>query len=488
MKIINQEGLSFDDILLVPQKSEILPRQTNLSTFLTKRIKLNIPIISSPMDTVTESEMAIAMAREGGIGIIHKNLTIDKQVEEVDKVKRAESGMIVNPITLSPDEPIKKALEIMENYKISGIPITKNEKLVGILTNRDLRFEENTDKKIYEVMTKENLVTVPVGTTLKQAEKILQKHKIEKLLVVDKNNKLKGLITFKDIEKKIKFPHASKDKLGRLLVGAAVGIINNSDSLERIDKLIKVGVDIILIDAAHGHSKNVIETLKFIKKNYNIEVIAGNVVTEEGAEDLIKAGADALRVGIGAGAICTTRVISGVGVPQITAIINCYKVAQKHRIPIIADGGIKSSGDIVKALACGASTVMLGNLLAGTEESPSEDIVYEGKRYKVYRGMGSLGAMLKGSKERYGQGEIISSKLVPEGIEGMVPYKGSVNQCLNQLIGGVRSGMGYCGSRNLKELVKKAKIIKITSRALKESHPHSIVITKEAPNYLPKLN
>jgi len=485
---INGEGLTFDDVLLVPRRSNILPKEVDLSTQLTKKIKLNIPIVSSPMDTVTESEMAIALAREGGIGIIHKNLPIDKQVEEVDKVKRAESAMIVNPITLSPEKPISEAIKIMEEYKISGIPITKKEKLVGILTHRDLRFEEDLDKKISEVMTKKNLITVPVGTTLKQAEKILKKYKIEKLLVVDKNKKLKGLITFKDIEKKIKFPLASKDRLGRLLVGAAIGVISDRESEERLKRLIKAGVDVILVDAAHGHSQNVIKTISFIKKNYSIEVIAGNVVTAEGAHDLIRAGADALRVGIGAGTICITRVVAGIGMPQITAISNCYQVAKKYNIPIIADGGIQSSGDITKALACGASTVMLGNLLAGTEESPSEKIIYQGKYYKAYRGMGSLEAMIKGSKERYGQREITSSKLVPEGIEGMVPYKGLVNQYIHQLIGGVKSGMGYCGSKNLKELVKKAKFIKVTQAGLKENYPHHVIMTKESPNFISENN
>jgi IMP dehydrogenase len=478
-----EEGLTFDDILLVPQKSNVLPKEIDVSTNLTKKIKLNIPIVSAPMDTVAESELAIALAREGGIATIHKNLSIKEQVAEVDKVKRSESGMIVNPITLSPYEPILKAVEIMEQYKISGIPITRGEKLIGILTNRDLRFEEDFDKKISEVMTKGKLITVPIGTTLEQAKKILQEHRIEKLLVVDKEKNLKGLITFKDIEKKIKFPYASKDELGRILVGAACGVILGGDDKKRIEVLVEAGADVIVIDTAHGHSKNVIESVKFIKKKYKIEVIAGNVVTKEGAYDLIKAGADALRIGIGAGSICTTRIVSGVGMPQATAIRNCYEVAKKYKVPIIADGGIKYSGDITKALACGASTVMLGNLLAGTEESPGETVIYEGRSYKVYRGMGSLGAMRQGSKGRYGQESITSTKLVPEGIEGMVPYKGSVNQCINQLIGGLRSGVGYCGSRNLKELVQKAKFIRTTSTGFKEGHPHNMFITKESPNY-----
>jgi IMP dehydrogenase len=475
---------TFDDVLLVPAKSNVLPREVDVSTKLTRNIKLNIPLVSAAMDTVTESEMAIAIAREGGIGIIHKNMSIEKQASEVDKVKRSESGMILNPITLTPDRKVRDALEIMSTYKISGIPIVdSNGKLVGIVTNRDLRFEPDPDAEISRYMTNSNLITAPVGTTLEEAEKILQKYKIEKLPVVDKNGYLKGLITFKDIQKKKKYPNACKDELGRLRVGAAVGI--RSDTIERVEELKKVGVDVIVIDTAHGHSKGVIEMLKKIKKKFpELDVIAGNVATGEATLDLIKAGADAVKVGIGPGSICTTRVVTGVGVPQITAIMNCAEVAIKYKIPIIADGGIKQTGDIAKAIAAGADSVMIGALFAGTEESPGEKVLYEGRSYKVYRGMGSLEAMKSGSAERYFQDvEEDIKKLVPEGIEGRVPYKGHLHDVVYQMIGGLRSAMGYCGARNIEEMKLKTKFILMTNAGLRESHPHDVIITKEAPNY-----
>jgi IMP dehydrogenase len=475
---------TFDDVLLVPAKSNVLPREVDVSTKLTRNIKLNIPLVSAAMDTVTESEMAIAIAREGGIGIIHKNMSIEKQASEVDKVKRSESGMILNPITLTPDRKVRNALEIMSTYRISGIPIVdSNGKLVGIVTNRDLRFEPDPDAEISRYMTNSNLITAPVGTTLEEAEKILQKYKIEKLPVVDKNGYLKGLITFKDIQKKKKYPNACKDELGRLRVGAAVGI--RSDTIERVEELKKVGVDVIVIDTAHGHSKGVIEMLKKIKKKFpELDVIAGNVATGEATLDLIKVGADAVKVGIGPGSICTTRVVTGVGVPQITAIMNCAEVAIKYKIPIIADGGIKQTGDIAKAIAAGADSVMIGALFAGTEESPGEKVLYEGRSYKVYRGMGSLEAMKSGSAERYFQDvEEDIKKLVPEGIEGRVPYKGHLHDVVYQMIGGLRSAMGYCGARNIEEMKLKTKFILMTNAGLRESHPHDVIITKEAPNY-----
>jgi IMP dehydrogenase len=475
---------TFDDVLLVPAKSNVLPREVDVSTKLTRNIKLNIPLVSAAMDTVTESEMAIAIAREGGIGIIHKNMSIEKQASEVDKVKRSESGMILNPITLTPDRKVRDALEVMSTYRISGIPIVdSNGKLVGIVTNRDLRFEPDPDAEISRYMTNSNLITAPVGTTLEEAEKILQKYKIEKLPVVDKNGYLKGLITFKDIQKKKKYPNACKDELGRLRVGAAVGI--RSDTIERVEELKKVGVDVIVIDTAHGHSKGVIEMLKKIKKKFpELDVIAGNVATGEATLDLIKAGADAVKVGIGPGSICTTRVVTGVGVPQITAIMNCAEVAIKYKIPIIADGGIKQTGDIAKAIAAGADSVMIGALFAGTEESPGEKVLYEGRSYKVYRGMGSLEAMKSGSAERYFQDvEEDIKKLVPEGIEGRVPYKGHLHDVVYQMIGGLRSAMGYCGARNIEEMKLKTKFILMTNAGLRESHPHDVIITKEAPNY-----
>jgi len=476
------EALTFDDVLLLPAYSEVLPKDVDISTYLTKDLKLNMPLISAAMDTVTESATAITMAREGGIGVIHKNLSIESQALEVDKVKKSESGMIVDPITMEPENKIYEALEIMKRYKISGVPITKNRVLVGILTNRDLRFEKNLNRPIYEVMTKENLITVPEGTTLEEAKELLQKYRIEKLPVVDKNFKLKGLITIKDIEKARKYPNACKDSLGRLRVGAAVGVGPDRDA--RVEALIKAGCDVIFVDTAHGHSKLVIESVKVIKKKYpNVPLVAGNIATAEAALALIKAGVDAIKVGVGPGSICTTRIIAGVGVPQITAIMECYEVAKKYGIPVIADGGIKYSGDITKALAAGADTVMVGSLFAGTDESPGESILYQGRTYKVYRGMGSLEAMKKGSSDRYFQGDVEDVKLVPEGIEGRVPYRGPLSQTIFQLIGGLRSGMGYLGCKNIEELKTKTKFIKITSAGLRESHVHDVIITKEAPNY-----
>ncbi|MBM7582129.1 IMP dehydrogenase [Caldicoprobacter guelmensis] len=478
-KIIG-EGLTFDDVLLVPQRSEVLPKDVDLRTRLTKTITLNIPLASAAMDTVTEARMAIAIAREGGIGIIHKNMSIEEQAEQVDKVKRSEHGVIVDPFYLSPDHLVSDAVALMEKYHISGVPITENGKLVGIITNRDIRFETDFSKKIREVMTSENLITAPEGTTLEQAKEILRKYKIEKLPIVDEKGMLKGLITIKDIEKAIKYPNSAKDKNGRLLVGAAVGIAR--DTLERVEALVAAKVDVIVVDTAHGHSVGVINMVKQIKKKFpDLPVIAGNVATAEATRELIEAGADCVKVGIGPGSICTTRVIAGVGVPQITAIMECAEEADKYDIPIIADGGIKYSGDIVKAIAAGASVVMVGNLLAGTEESPGETELYQGRRFKVYRGMGSLGAMAAGSKDRYFQED--AKKFVPEGVEGRVPFKGPLADTVYQLMGGLRAGMGYCGARTIEELRKNAKFIKITSAGLKESHPHDIYITKEAPNY-----
>ncbi|EKE02342.1 MAG: hypothetical protein ACD_20C00399G0027 [uncultured bacterium] len=477
------DGLTFDDILLLPQQSDILPKDTDISTKLTQSIDLNIPIISAAMDTVTESRLAIGIAREGGIGIIHKNMSIEEQALEVKRVKKSESGMIINPITMHPDQKIYEALETMKKYSISGLPITQNGKLVGILTNRDLRFEVNLDQKIENVMTKENLITAPVGTTLEEAKKLLHKNKIEKLLVVNDNYELKGLITIKDIEKAIQYPNSCKDNLGRLRTGAAVGPTGDRD--ERIQALLNVGIDVICVDTAHGHSQNVVNAVREIKQTFpNIQLIAGNIATGEAAEALIKAGVDAIKIGVGPGSICTTRIVSGVGVPQVTAIMECQKVTQKLGIPIIADGGIKYSGDIVKALALGAHCVMIGGLFAGTEESPGETILYQGRSYKMYRGMGSIGAMKKGSKDRYFQShETNEIKLVPEGIEGKVPYRGSLSSSIYQLIGGLRSGMGYIGAKNLHELKERSKFVKITQSGLKESHVHDVIITKEAPNY-----
>ena len=479
-----QTGLTFDDVLLVPARSEVLPNRVNIETNLTKKIKINIPILSSAMDTVTEASMAIAVAREGGIGIIHRAMSPEKQAFEVDKVKKSESGMIIDPITVSPDAQIAEAMGLMERYRISGVPVTVNGKLTGILTNRDLRFETKITKKVSEVMTKKHLVTASVGTTLDEAKELLNEYKIEKLPIVDKDFRLKGLITIKDIEKRRKYPHSCKDRLGRLMVGAAVG--TGQDTLYRTKLLVNSGVDVIVIDTAHGHSKSVVSTLKAIRKKFDVEIVAGNVATPEGTRDLIRAGADAVKVGIGPGSICTTRIVAGAGVPQLTAIRNCYAVSQKYGIPLIADGGIKYSGDITKALAAGANCVMIGSLFAGTEESPGELVLLQGRSYKVYRGMGSIGAMEQGAKDRYQQEGVETHKLVPEGVEGKVPYKGLLSQSVLQLLGGLRSGMGYCGAKNLAELRKKAKFIKITNAGLRESHVHDVIITKEAPNYRPE--
>jgi IMP dehydrogenase len=462
----------------------VLPKEVDLQTNLTKNIKLNVPLLSSAMDTVTEASLAIAIAREGGIGIIHRAMSPEKQSQEIDKVKKSESGMITDPITVSPDAPISEAMALMERYRISGVPATVNGKLIGILTNRDLRFETKINKKVSEVMTKDRLITASVGTTLDEAKGLLHKYKIEKLPIVDKDFRLKGLITIKDIEKRKKYPNSSKDKLGRLMVGAAVGTA--SDTMHRAEMLINAGVDILVIDTAHGHSKAVITTLKAIKKKFSIEVIAGNVATAEATLDLINAGADAIKIGIGPGSICTTRIVAGAGVPQLTAIKNCYSVAKKYNIPLIADGGIKYSGDIAKALAAGANSVMIGSLFAGTDESPGEMMLFQGRSYKVYRGMGSIGAMATGAKDRYQQEGVETPKLVPEGVEGRVPHKGSLSQTVHQLLGGLRSGMGYCGAKNLSELRKNAKFIQITNAGLRESHVHDVIITKEAPNYSPE--
>lgn len=477
------EALTFDDVLLVPDYSEVLPKETDTKSWLTKNIQLNLPLVAAAMDTVTESGLAIALAREGGIGIIHKNMSIKQQVQEVDRVKRSESGMIYNPITLTPVHKVKEAMSLMNRYRISGIPIVEGSKLVGILTNRDLRFEVDTELEIKQVMTSRNLVTVPAGTTLEQAEKILQKNRIEKLPVVDGDNNLKGLITVKDIQKKRLYPMAAKDEHGRLRVGAAVGVAN--DTLERVQVLDDVQVDVIAIDTAHGHSKGVIETVKLVRQKYpQVEIIAGNVATGKGAQALIQAGANAIKVGMGPGAICTTRVVAGIGMPQITAIMNCAEVCQEHRIPLIADGGVKQTGDIPKAIAAGADTVMIGNLFAGTEESPGEKIYLGGRSFKVYRGMGSLSAMQHGSKDRYFQeGEKDLRKLVPEGIEGRVPYRGKLSEAVYQMVGGLKAAMGYCGTKNIEELQKKGQFVKITGAGLMESHPHDIVISREAPNY-----
>jgi IMP dehydrogenase len=477
-------GLTFDDVLLLPAKSEVLPREIDLTTLLTRNIKINIPIVSAAMDTVTEADLAIAVAREGGIGIIHRAMDPEKQAAEIDKVKKSESGMILDPITISQDSPISEAMSLMKKYKISGVPVTEKGKLIGILTNRDLRFETQLSRKVSQVMTRENLITSTVGTTLDKAKKILHKYKIEKLPIVDKENNLKGLITIKDIEKRKKYPNACKDRVGRLCVGAAVG--TGEDSIHRAGLLIKAGVDVIVIDTAHGHTTSVISMLRTLKKKFGVDVIGGNIATAEAAIDLIKAGADGIKIGIGPGSICTTRIIAGTGVPQLTAIKNCYSVAKKYGVPIIADGGIKYSGDITKALAAGAHSVMIGSLFAGTDESPGEIVLLQGRSYKVYRGMGSLGAMEQGLKDRYMQEGVKLKKLVPEGVEGRVPYKGPLSQSVNQLIGGLRSGMGYSGSRNLDQLRRKARFIRITNAGLRESHVHDVIITKEAPNYRPE--
>jgi IMP dehydrogenase len=478
------EALTFDDVLLLPAKSEILPSRVDVATQLTRNIRLNIPLVSSAMDTVTESRLAIAMAQQGGVGVMHKNLTIQAQAEEVDKVKRSESGMIVDPITVTPEQKIAQALELMRKFKISGVPVTdRGGRLLGILTNRDLRFETRTDLEVSAVMTKNHLVTVPVGTTLEEAKSILHKHKIEKLLVVDRDYHLKGLITVKDIQKMIKYPDACKDALGRLRVGAAVGV--SPETLDRARALVDARVDFLVVDTAHGHSSGVMETVRRLRQTFpDLDLIAGNVATEGATEDLIQLGVDAVKVGIGPGSICTTRVVTGVGVPQVTAIAHCAKAAQRHGIPIIADGGIKYSGDISKALATGASSVMIGSLFAGTEESPGETILYQGRTFKAYRGMGSIGAMRRGSADRYFQeADAGDEKLVPEGIEGMVPYKGSLQALIPQLVGGLRAGMGYCGARDIDTLRREARFVRVTAAGLKESHAHDVVITKEAPNY-----
>ena len=476
------EALTFDDVLLLPARSDVIPATATTQTQITRSITLNIPIVSAAMDTVTESHMAIALAQQGGIGIIHRNLSIEQQADEVDKVKRSESGMIVDPVTMSPTDKVSDALEIMRRYKISGVPITEHGKLVGILTNRDLRFERNLDQPVNAIMTKDSLVTVPVGTTLEDAEKILQQHRIEKLLVVDADFNLKGLITVKDIQKKIEFPNATKDEHGRLRVGAAIGA--TGDFLERAEEMAREKVDVLVVDTAHGHSTRVMEAVRAVKQKYpDIQVIAGNVATEEGARDLISLGVDAIKVGIGPGSICTTRVVTGAGVPQITAIIETTRAAKGTGVPVIADGGIKFSGDITKAIAAGASSVMIGGLFAGTEESPGETILYQGRTFKSYRGMGSLGAMEAGSADRYAQEGVARGKSVPEGIEGQVPYKGPLAALVDQLVGGLRSGMGYCGAANLEELHERAKFIRISSAGLRESHVHDVIITREAPNY-----
>lgn len=475
-----REGLTFDDVLLVPAASAVLPRDVNTSTYLTNNIRLNIPLVSAAMDTVTESRLAIAIAREGGIGVIHKNMTTERQALEVDRVKRSEHGVITDPIFLAPENSVREAMTLMERYRISGVPITENGKLVGIITNRDIRFETDFDQPIANVMTKENLITAPVGTTIEKAKEILRRYKIEKLPLVDENFRLRGLITIKDIEKGYKYPNAAKDSHGRLLVAAAVGV--TAGFLERVEALVAAKVDAVVVDTAHGHSRTVLEAVREIKRRFpDVELIAGNVAVAEGARALFEAGADAVKVGVGPGSICTTRVIAGIGVPQITAIYDCAQEAKKFGRRIIADGGIKFSGDITKAIAAGADTVMLGSLLAGTEESPGDIEIYQGRSYKVYRGMGSLGAMREGGAERYFQD--YGPKLVPEGVEGRVPYKGPLAETVFQLIGGLRAGMGYCGCPTIEDLKEKTRFIRITPAGLRESHPHNVVITKEAPNY-----
>jgi IMP dehydrogenase len=476
------EGLTFDDVLLLPGRSSVLPAQADTRTCLTRTISLNIPIVSAAMDTVTDSRLAIAISRQGGIGFIHRNMSIDRQAEEVDKVKRSESGMIVDPVTIAPELSVRQALDIMNKYKVSGLPVTRGSHLLGILTNRDLRFERNLDQPVSGIMTKDNLVTVPVGTTLEEAEKILQRHRIEKLLVVDGDFNLKGLITVKDIQKKIEFPNATKDEHGRLRVGAAIGA--TGDFLERAQELARGSADVLAIDTAHGHTTRVMDAIRAVKSKLpNMQVVAGNVATADGTRELISLGVDGLKVGIGPGSICTTRVVTGAGVPQITAILECARAAKATGIPLIADGGIKFSGDISKALAAGASSVMIGGLFAGTEESPGETILYQGRTFKSYRGMGSIGAMEAGSADRYAQEGAERGKSVPEGIEGQVPYKGPLSALVEQLVGGLRSGMGYCGTANLKELRENGQFIRISQAGLRESHVHDVIITREAPNY-----
>ncbi len=475
-------GLTFDDVVLVPAKSSVLPNEVDTRTLVTKTVSLNIPVLSAAMDTVTESRLAIAMAREGGMGIIHRVLSPADQAAEVDRVKKSESGMILDPVTIAPDQTIRDAHQLMAKYRISGIPVTKNKKLVGILTNRDLRFENRLDLKVSQVMKRDKLVTAPEGTTLEKAREILHEHRIEKLPVVNKQGELRGLITIKDIEKRIKYPNACKDEHGRLRVGAAVGV--GPDTEHRVELLTKSGVDVVVVDTAHGHSQAVIDTVKLIRKKHaSLQVIAGNIATAAAAKELADAGANALKVGVGPGSICTTRIVSGAGMPQLTAIADCAKAVAGAGIPIIADGGVKFSGDVTKALAAGASAVMIGSLLAGTEESPGETVLYQARTYKVYRGMGSIGAMERGGKDRYGQAGRPEAKLVPEGIEGRVPYKGLLANVIYQLVGGLRSGMGYCGCRTIPDLQEKATFIRQTVAGLRESHVHDVIITKEAPNY-----
>lgn len=481
-KKIELEGLTFDDVLLIPARSNVMPKDVDVRTRLTRQLSINIPILSAAMDTVTEARLAIAIAREGGIGIIHKNLSIDRQAAEVDKVKRSESGMISDPVSLPPDRKLRDALDLMDQYHISGIPIVENGRLVGILTNRDLRFETELNQLISDVMTKEGLITAPEGTRLEEAEKILQKHRIEKLPIVDRAGNLKGLITVKDIQKRKAFPLAAKDDGGRLLVGAAVG--TTKDTPDRVRALLRVGVDVICVDTAHGHSKGVLDMVKALRKAHpDINLIGGNVATPEGTQALIEAGVDAVKIGIGPGSICTTRVVAGVGVPQITAVTTCSEICRRAQVPLISDGGVRYSGDIAKALAAGADTIMLGSLLAGVEESPGETILLEGRSYKVYRGMGSLGAMTDGSADRYFQDSIASAKFVPEGIEGRVPYKGKLSDVIYQLVGGVKSSMGYCGVKNIEELKQKTRFVRVSEASVRESHPHDVTITKESPNY-----
>jgi len=479
------EYLTFDDVMLVPAYSAVLPKDVDTSAQLSRTIRLNIPLVSAAMDTVTESRTAICMAQEGGIGVVHRNLSVEHQTLEIDKVKKSESGMILDPITMHPDQKIFEAMEVMKKYRISGVPITKEGKLVGILTNRDLRFESRLEEKISVVMTKDRLITVPVGTTLEAAKEILHKNRIEKLLVVDEHNNLKGLITIKDIEKMRKYPNSCKDSFGRLRVGAAIG--PGKDREARTEALVQAGADVLVVDTAHGHSQDVLEAIRDTKKNFpNMQVIGGNVATQEGALSLVEAGVDGIKVGVGPGSICTTRVIAGVGIPQLSAIMQVYEVSKRYDVPIIADGGIKFSGDITKAIGAGAHSVMIGNLFAGTDESPGEIVLYQGRSYKVYRGMGSLEAMKEkeGSRSRYFQEDVESeSKLVPEGIEGRVPYRGVLSYCIQQLIGGLKAGMGYVGARDIAELRQKTKFIRITSSGLRESHVHDVIITKEAPNY-----
>ncbi len=476
------EGLTFDDVLLLPGKSSVLPAEAETRTCLSRGISLNIPMVSAAMDTVTEAHLAIAMARQGGLGFVHRNMSVERQAEEVDRVKRSESGMIVDPVTISPEYSVRHALELMNKYHVSGLPVTRGTKLVGILTNRDLRFEKNLEQQVSTVMTKDNLVTVPVGTTLEEAERLLQQHRIEKLLVVDQHFNLKGLITVKDIQKKLEYPQATKDEQGRLRAGAAIGA--TGDFLERAEELARAGVDVLGLDTAHGHSTRVMEAIRAVKQRLpNMQLVAGNVATYEGARDLIALGIDGLKVGIGPGSICTTRVVTGAGVPQVTAIVEASRAAKGTGVPIIADGGVKYSGDITKAIAAGASVVMIGGLFAGTEEAPGETILYQGRTFKSYRGMGSLGAMEAGSADRYSQETADRGKSVPEGVEGRVPYKGPLGGLVDQLTGGLRSGMGYCGAANLRELQEHSRFVRITSAGLRESHVHDVIITREAPNY-----